>query len=137
MMTGVQAYRAVSVQTMDRGRLLLAMYEGGLGFLRQAVVAHEQGDLETFSRTLRRGQDIISELMASLNREPAPELVTMLEGVYDFMLFELSEANLMREAQRVQQVIRLLARIYDAYRQVITNPSADVQAILAGLPGAR
>ena len=137
MMTGVQAYRAVSVQTMDRGRLLLAMYEGGLGFLRQAVVAHEQGDLETFSRTLRRGQDIISELMASLNREPAPELVTMLEGVYDYMLFELSEANLMREAQRVEHVIRLLARIYDAYRQIITNPSAEVQAILAGLPRTR
>lgn len=138
MMTGgIEAYRRVSVQTMDRGRLLLAMYEGGISFLKQAVAAHGEKDLEAFSRSLRRGQDIVSELMSTLDYEPAPRLAAMLEGIYDFMLFELSEANLLREVQRVEHVIRLLARIYDAYRRVITSPSPDVQAILAALPAIR
>lgn len=131
MTSGLSAYSRVSYSTMDRGQLLLAMYEGGIGFLKQAVTAHESNDLERFSHFLRRGQDVIGELMSSLDPEPAPQLARRLERLYDFMLFQLSEANLTRKVAPLRQVTPLLARIYDAYRQVIFNPTPEVQAILA------
>jgi flagellar protein FliS len=135
-MTGsVHTYRDVYLSTMDRGRLLLAMYEGAIGFLKQATSAHEQDDIQRFSQCLRRGQDVIGELMSSLDHEPAPRLASMLERLYDFMLFQLTEANIRREPGSVRQVTAILARIYDAYRQVILNPTQEVREILSRSQG--
>jgi flagellar protein FliS len=131
-MTGnLQTYKDVYLSTMDRGRLLLAMYEGAIGFLKQATIAHEQDNIERFSHFLRRGQDVIGELMSSLDHTPAPRLAAMLDRLYDFMLFQLTEANMKRDPQGVRQVIAMLARVYDAYREVIQNPSPEVQEALA------
>lgn len=131
-MTGnVHTYRDVYLSTMDRGRLLLAMYEGAIGFLKQATAAHEQEDIERFSHFLRRGQDVVGELMSSLDHTPAPRLAAMLDRLYDFMLFQLTEANVKRDPHAVRQVIAMLARIYDAYREVILNPSPEVQEALS------
>jgi len=137
MAGGLQTYRQVSVSTMDRGQLLLAMYEGGIGFLKQAVAAHERYDIERFSYFLRRGQDVIGELMSSLDPTPAPQLAGRLERLYEFMLFQLSEANLTRAAGPVRQVTPLLARVYEAYRRVILNPTPEVRSILASPPRIR
>jgi len=131
MQTGIEAYRKVAVSTMDRGTLLLALYEGAIGFLNQALAALEQGNFERFAHFLGRGTDIIGELMSSLDREAAPRLAGWLGRIYDFMLFELSDANLNRSAGPIRHVMRLLGRIYDSYRQVIINPSAEVREILA------
>lgn len=137
-MTGnLHTYRDVYLSTMDRGRLLLAMYEGAIGFLKQATLAHEQDDVERFSHFLRRGQDVIGELMSSLDHAPAPRLAQMLERLYDFMLFRLTEANVNRDARAVSRVTAMLARIYDAYREVIQRPSPEVQELLSRPAGAR
>jgi flagellar protein FliS len=131
MTGGPNTYRQMFLSTMDRGRLLLAMYEGGIGFLKQAVAAHEAGDLERFSHFLRRGQDVIGELMSSLDPRAEPRLAGMLERLYDFMLFQLTDANVTRETGPIRHVTQLLARLYDAYRGVILNPTPAVQEILA------
>jgi flagellar protein FliS len=125
-------YRAVWISGMDRGRLLLAMYEGALGFLHQAAAAMDEGDVDRFSHALSRAQSVISELMATIDRRPSPHLASMLERLYDFMLFQLAEANLARDAAPVRHVARLLGRIHDAYQQVIAHPTPEVEAILEG-----
>jgi len=117
---------------MDRGRLLLAMYEGALGFLKQAEVALEGGDIDRFVHCLGRAQSVISELMATIDRRPNPSLASMLERLYEFMLFQLTEANMQRDATPIRHVSQLLGRTYEAYRQVIIDPSPAVQAILRG-----
>jgi flagellar protein FliS len=128
----LETYRAVWIAGMDRGRLLLAMYEGALGFLRQAEAALEGGDLERFVHALGRAEGVIAELMATIDRRPHPELAGMLERLYEFMLFQLTEANVRRDPAPMRHVARLLARTYEAYRHVILDPSPEVQAILRG-----
>jgi flagellar protein FliS len=117
---------------MDRGRLLLAMYEGALAFLNQAEAALGDGDVDRFVHCLGRAQGIISELMATIDRRPHPRLAAMLEQLYEFMLFRLTEANMERDAAPIRHVARLLGRTYESYRQVILNPTPEVEAILKG-----
>ncbi len=126
-----KAYMAMSMGAMHRGDLLLAMYEGAIGFLRQAIAAGERGDAQRFAHHLRRGQDIVAELLATIDRKPAPELASRLERLYEFMLFQLTEANVRGDAAPVQPVVRWLARMYDAYRGVIRNPTPELSTILA------
>ena len=128
----LETYRAMWISGMDRGRLLLAMYEGALGFLKQAEAALEGGDVDRFVDRLGRAQEVLSELMATIDRKPHPQLADMLERLYEFMLFQLTEANIQRDVTPIRHVSRLLGRLYEAYRQVLLEPSPDVQAILGG-----
>jgi flagellin-specific chaperone FliS len=45
------------------------------------------------------------------------------------MLFYLTEANLYRDAKRVEKVVELLNTIYSAYREIILErPTAAIEA---------
>jgi flagellar secretion chaperone FliS len=113
------AYQAVQITTTDRGRLLLMMYEGAIKFLKLSVVGLEEKDIPKFCRYLSKGQAIIAELMNTLDFEKGGNIARDLDRLYDFMLFYLSEANLYRDAQRINKVLGLIDTIYSAYREII------------------
>jgi flagellar protein FliS len=112
-------YQNVQITTTDRGRLLLMMYEGAIKFLKQSKAGLEEKDIAKFCRFLSKGQAIIAELMNTLDFEKGGTIARDLDRLYDFMLFYLSEANLYRDAERVNRVIHLLDIIYSAYKEII------------------
>lgn len=112
-------YQNVQITTTDRGRLLLMMYEGAIKFLKQSKAGLEEKDIAKFCRFLSKGQAIIAELMNTLDFEKGGTIARDLDRLYDFMLFYLSEANLYRDAERVNRVIQLLDIIYSAYKEII------------------
>ena len=57
--------------------------------------------------------------MNTLDFEKGGEIAKDLDRLYDFMLFYLTEANLHRDAQRIEKVIGLLDIIYGAYKEII------------------
>lgn len=117
-------YQTVQVTTTDRGRLLLMMYEGALKFLRQSKAGLESNDMAKFCRFLSKAQAIIAELMNTLDFEKGGKIAKDLDRLYDFMLFYLTEANLHRDAKRVEKVIELLETVYAAYKEIIEGEKA-------------
>jgi len=105
----------------ERGRLLLALYEGALGFLEHATRAHERRDFERFAYFVERAQNVIRELSLTLDHDRARELATMLSRLYEFMMFRLTEASRTRDLEVVREETRRLAQIYDSYRQAIAG----------------
>ena len=112
-------YQAVQVTTSDRGRLLLMMYEGAIKFLRTSLVGLEEKDLAKFCRFLSKAQAIVAELMNTLDFEKGGTIAQDLDRLYDFMLFYLTEANLHRDAKKIEKTIELLDVIYSAYKEII------------------
>jgi len=112
-------YQTVQVTTTDRGRLLLMMYEGAIKFLKQSKAGLEANDLAKFCRFLSKAQAIIAELMNTLDFEKGGTIARDLDRLYDFMLFYLTEANIHRDARRIQKTIGLLDTIYRAYKTII------------------
>jgi flagellar protein FliS len=104
---------------LERGRVLLALYEGGLGFLRHAVAAHERNDAERFGHFVGRAEKVVQGLTTALDRDQGGELASILERLYEFMAFRLNEAARTEMVEPVHDVIRQLGRIYESYRQVI------------------
>lgn len=104
---------------LERGRVLLALYEGGLGFLRHAVAAHEGNDAERFGHFVGRAEKVVQGLTATLDRDQGGELASILERLYEFMAFRLNEAARTEMVEPVHDVTRQLGRIYESYRQVI------------------
>lgn len=124
-------YTNIHIATVDRGRLLLMLYDGCLKFLKLSKAGLEAKDLPKFARFLSKGQAIISELMLTLDFEKGGEIAKDLDRLYDFMLFYLTEANLEKNPEKIQRVINLLETIAGAYREVIEGPSRQTAELPA------
>jgi len=119
-------YTNVHISTVDRGRLLLMLYDGCIKFLRHAKSGLETKDIPKFARFLSKAQAIISELMLTLDFERGGEIAKDLDRIYDFALFYLTEANLEKSPEKVQKVIELIETIASAYRDIIEGPNRIV-----------
>lgn len=124
-------YTNVQISTVDRGRLLLMMYDGGINFLKHAKAGLESKDIVKFARFLSKAQAIIAELMNTLDFEAGGEIARDLDRLYDFMLFYLTEANLQKDPNKIQKVIELMEKIAGAYHDIID--SGKYQGELAAL----
>jgi flagellar secretion chaperone FliS len=121
-------YQAVSITTVDRGRLLLMMYEGAIKFLRQSKAGLEEKDIIKFSRYLSKGQAIIAELINTLDFERGGKIAHDLYRLYDFMMFYITEANLYKDPKRIERVIDLIEVIYSAYKEIVEGERDKVSA---------
>jgi len=128
-------YTSVQVSTIDRGRLLLMMYDGAIKFLMHAKDGLAVKDIPKFARFLSKAQAIISELMNTLNFEEGGQIAKDLERLYDFMLYYLTEANMKKDTVKIQRVIELLQVIESAYKQIIEG--SDNAKLTAALEDAK
>jgi len=125
----VQRYAAAQVTMVDRERLLLLVFEGGIKFLRLTREALAAGDLQRFGEHLSRAQAIISELLGTLDYEAGGTVASELGRLYDFMLFHLTEANAHKSLRHVDEVLLVFQTIADAYREVLEGlPDRDAPA---------
>ena len=124
-------YTNVHVSTVDRGRLLLMLYDGCIKFLKHAKAGLESKDIPKFARFLSKAQAIISELMLTLDFEKGGDVAKDLDRLYDFMLFYLTEANLEKNVQKIEKVIELVEVIAGAYREVIEGEAKNQAAASA------
>ncbi len=126
-----QQYQEMDVQTADRGELVVMLYQGAIKFLGRAVLAIEEGRVEEAHGNIVRGQDIIAELMASLNLETG-ELAYNLFRIYEFMHYRLVQANIRKDPEPVEDVLGLLRDLLPAWQQAAREArrnSAEVPAV--------
>jgi flagellar protein FliS len=76
----------------------------------------EKKDVQSAHRHLMKAQDIVSELINCLdmNYEIAEELLTM----YEFIMRNLMEANMTKDAEPLEPVIDMVDEIRDAWKEI-------------------
>jgi len=117
-------YTEAQVASLDRHRLLLLVFDGGLTFLGRARDALAGGDLPSFAEALRRAQAVIGELLGTLDHAAGGPIAAQLARLYEFMLAHLTEANARSSVQHVDEVIRVYSIIAGAYRDILDPASA-------------
>jgi flagellar secretion chaperone FliS len=133
MMTyGQNQYRKTQVATVDRGRLIVLLYEGAISFLSKARACQAESDIPTWCSLINRAQDILDELNASLNMDQGGDIAINLRRLYLFMGDLLVKAKIKNDPEPVQEVIRMLASLNEAWREAVAKPEA--QEVLASQP---
>ncbi len=94
------------------------LYDGAHRFLFQAAHALRQGDIAQMNGRMQRAEAIIAELRGTLNHEKGGEIAGRLEAIYAFCQRHLLEARLKRDPERIEQVMKLLAELRDAWDQI-------------------
>jgi flagellar protein FliS len=112
-----QQYQQNTVNTATPGELTLMLYNGGLKFLKQAKIAIADKNIEEANNKICRVQDIIAELMSSLNM--GVEISKSLYALYDFMSDRLIQANIKKDVKLLEEVEGLLEEMRDTWKEVI------------------
>ena len=116
-------YARAQVTSVDRTRLLLLIFDGGLAFLQRARAALTAGDLAAFGHHLGRAQAIIAELLGTLDYDAGGTIARDLSRLYDFMLVHLTEANARQSVRHVDEVLAVFGTIASAYREISEGPA--------------
>ena len=121
-------YRKNQVETASPAQLILLLYDAAIRHCQDAKAAIEQGSRDKLSHHLLKCQDIVVELMASLNFEQGGELAQRLCSLYDYIHRRLVHANVHRDAAAVQEAAHLLSGLREAWAQVASGrPAASGQ----------
>jgi flagellar protein FliS len=117
-MNGFNAYQETAVMTHGRGRLVVMLYDGAIRFLRQAIQDIQRSDFTSKGQHIAKAQDIIFELNTVLDMEKGGQVAHNLRSLYNFMQRHLSQANMKKDPQMIQEVIGLLDELNQGWRVV-------------------
>ena len=133
-------YLKTKVMTADPGQLRLMLFDGALKFAEQGRQGLADRDYEAAFNGISRCQQILAELISSLNPQHAPELCQKLAGLYTFMVTRLMTASHERDPAIVEEVIKLLKYERTTWTMLLdklaqeTNTPADTPTPPTSIP---
>lgn len=113
--SALRQYQSVNTQArvVDASphRLIQMLMEGGLTRIAQARGAMERGQTALKGELIGKSIAIVAGLRDSLDHQQGGELAGNLDGLYEYMIARLTEANISNETAVLEEVAGLLRDI--------------------------
>ncbi len=117
--SAVQNYSSVkvnsSVETASPHRLIQMLFEGALERIAQAKGAMAQNQIARKGELIGKAVAIVGGLQGSLNDKEGGALAANLDGLYDYIIRRLSQANFENNPEYLDECGRLLGEIKTAW----------------------
>jgi flagellar secretion chaperone FliS len=120
-----------SVVSADSGQLIVLVYERIFDHLKVAKLALENGQyaIEPFTKA----HDLMQQgLLACLDYENGGDVAQSLGAVYEWALREILNARLTKSPAKVQEVLDVLAPLYEAWLALAPKESIPSLRIVHG-----
>jgi len=120
----LRSYKETQIKTATPGRLVVMLYDGALKYLELGMeaLAARHRSYDRVSEYLVRAQDIITELMVSLDFEQGREIARSLFSLYMWMNRQILEGNISKSSEPLEPVKKLLAELRGAWLKVADKP---------------
>ncbi|MGE3269625.1 MAG: flagellar export chaperone FliS [Chloroflexota bacterium] len=128
-----QQYRATKVETAGSVDLVVMLYQGAVRFIRLGIDGIDRGDPKAAHANFVRAQDIIVELLGSLNREAGGQIANQLAAVYDYCFRQLVTANVKKDAVPAREVIGIMRDLGAAWQEIAAQ-QRQAQSASMGRP---
>src|SRR3954453_14462018 len=136
-----QQYRATKVETAGSVDLVVMLYQGAVKFTRLGIAAMERNDPKAAHESLMPAQDIIVELLGSLNRDAGGPIAGQLASIYDYCFRRLVAANVKKDPAAAREVVGILRDLGTAWQEIAAQQrqaQSQRQAVAAGrVPAGR
>ncbi len=116
-MNAYQQYRNSAVETASPGALLLMLYDAAIQSLEGARSAIEAKDMAQAHRHLTKAQDIVLELMSTLNMDY--EISKSLWSLYDYLYRQLVQANVKKSVELIDEVNSFMCELRETWREAV------------------
>ena len=122
MRGNLKSYRQFSIQSeitvASPHRVIQMMLTGGLERLIEIRTAIEEKNMEKKGLAINKAIGIINGLSNSLNMELGGQISTNLYELYQFMVINLSNANLNNDIDTINDVIYILKNIKEGWDKI-------------------
>ena len=108
-------YQQTQITTASPETILLMLYDGAITNCRKALESMERKDIAGKGMYIGKALAIVTELMNTLNHEVGGEISTRLEQLYMYVIDEFTRANIEGRAQSVEDAIKVLLILRDAW----------------------
>ena len=134
-MNPINAYKETKIKTASRGQLIVMLYDEAVKNLDLAISALENKHrkYDEVNRTIIKTQDIITELLVSLDFDRGGDIAKGLFNLYMFFNDRLVEANLKKECETVKVVRRLMNELRTAWVEIASHPAAEPAEAAGGV----
>jgi flagellar secretion chaperone FliS len=124
------AYRETQIKTANQIRLIVMLYDGAIRHINLALDSFHGGHkrYDAVNGHIIAAQDILSELMASLDFEKGGVLARNLFSLYSFMSRRLLEGNLSKDPAPLAEVKKLLGELREAWEEISTRKGLEEQS---------
>jgi flagellar protein FliS len=128
---GNKAYHQTQIVTASREKILLMLYEGCIRYFKKTILAMEAKNTAEKGEMLAKAQDIIAELMNSLDHSKGGDIAKQLEGLYVFIFDESTQANIDNDPKKIQVCINILETLYTGWKGAIDQLQKQNAAVAA------
>jgi flagellar protein FliS len=118
-------YKQTQVNTASQGKLIVMLYDGIIRFLTIAIENMEPKTYDIANNNIIRAQDIITELISSLNMEKGGEIADNLLSLYIYFKKRLLEANMQKDSEILKEVIAHTQTLRDAWNEISANETVN------------
>jgi flagellar secretion chaperone FliS len=133
-MDAIDSYKETQIKTATPGKLVIMLYEGAVKFINQALelMAKKHTGYEKVSNYIIKAQDIVTELMVSLDFEKGGQIAKNLFGLYLYMNRRLIEANIQKDTGILNEIKKLLTELRAAWIQASQKAQNEGTQAAAG-----
>ncbi|RDU35899.1 flagellar export chaperone FliS [Neobacillus piezotolerans] len=112
-----EIYQRNQVTTARPEELTLMLYNGGIKFLQQAKAAIDKKDIAKAHSHITRVQDIVTELMVTLNMDY--EISKTILPLYEYMKRRLIEANMAKDSEILNEIEGMFQELRTTWAQAM------------------
>ncbi|HIF03297.1 MAG TPA: flagellar export chaperone FliS [Nitrospinaceae bacterium] len=114
-------YRHNEVATSSQGKLIIMMYEGALKCTTLALEGIDSKDLVKKGTYINKTHDIINELSCALDIEKGGDVARKLESLYQFILHQLTLANVKSDRKALESIVNVLTTLMGAWKEILDD----------------
>ena len=129
----ISTYRETRVKTASQGQLIIMLYDEAVKHLDYGLELlslnaggkKNPGNIEKISKSILKAQEIITELIVSLDFEQGGEIAKNLFSIYTWFNKELLEANISHNFRRIIAVRNQLSELRVAWVEVAAKGNPE------------
>lgn len=111
------AYDKNKITTASPAELTLMLYDGAIKFCNIAIEAIEKKDYKKANINIQKAEKIIGEFQGTLDfKYPVAK---DFDRVYSYLMMRLIKANMKKDTEILEEVLRHLREMRDAWKEVM------------------
>ena len=113
-----QRYQQLDITTASPEALVAKLFDGALVNVRRARELEDPGLVADRGRAISKAVAIVGELRGALDLEQGGEIAANLDGLYEFVIDRLLEANMQRTGKPLDEAIQILGTLGEAWHEI-------------------
>ena len=118
------AYKETSVKTASQGTLILMLYDEGIKRIEAAIKLLDvekmpPESIEKINANIIKAQEIVTELMASLNTEKGGQIANNLMAIYSYFYQQLLQSNIKKDISLLKEILNMMKDLRLAWQEAV------------------